>query len=256
MDRLTLRTAIAEALEPYEFVRAAWEGGSAAFERDDEWSDIDLQVIAEPEHAEQVFDVAYETIESLGGIGDLWRLPDPTWHGNRQAFIRPATAPEHLMVDLVVIEAGGATPFQETEIHGRPTVFFDKDGVVGPTPFDRAAARARMLEVLATRRIEVRLFGHAADKGAARRNTVGAIDALHHWVLRPLHEALRMLHVPDRWDWSTQYLRRDLPDEVADRLDALWSVTDLDDVPATRAEAAAWFEQVAAEVEEREASGE
>jgi hypothetical protein len=255
VDRLTLRTAIAEALEPYDFVRALWEGGSAAFGHDDEWSDLDLQVIAEEARTDQVFQIVYDAIEGLGGIETRWRLPDPTWHGSPQAFIRPAGAPEHLLVDLVVIAPGAKGPGLEAEIHGHPVVLFDKDGVVTPTPFDRETARERMLEHLAARRTEVRFFSHSADKSAARRNLAGALDALRYWTLWPLHEVLRMRYVPDRWNWSTQYLRRDLPPEVADRFDRLWAVNDLDAIPAARAEGAAWFEEVAAEVEELNAAG-
>ena len=248
MDRVSLRAAIGEALEPLEFVRAAWEGGSTGFGTEDEWSDLDLLVLADPAHKEDVFDAVYSVLEELGGIDDLWRLPEPTWHGHSQAFIRPKGAPEHLLVDLVVQDVDTGDPGLEPQLHGTALVVFDKDDVVHPWPWDAGANRVKMLDRLDENDIQVRMFGHFADKAAARSNQTGAIDALRSTILRPLHEVLRMRYVPERWDYSTRYVRRDLPADVADRLDALWSTTDLADIAAARAAATAWYFETAAEV--------
>ena len=49
-------------------------------------------------------------------------------------------------------------------------------------------------------------------------------------MLRPLVEALRLLHVPQRRIFGLRYLARDLPTAVCDRIAALAFVRDLDDL--------------------------
>jgi predicted nucleotidyltransferase len=44
---------LVKALEPLDYVYAFYEGGAAAFNRIDEWSDIDLMVVADDEKVDQ-----------------------------------------------------------------------------------------------------------------------------------------------------------------------------------------------------------
>ena len=46
---------LVEALEPLEYSHALWEGGAAAFNRLDEWSDIDLHLVVDDEHVAEAF---------------------------------------------------------------------------------------------------------------------------------------------------------------------------------------------------------
>ncbi len=57
-------------------------------------------------------------------------------------FYLPADAPEHLVVDLVVLRRSVPERFLEQERHGVPLVYFDRTGEIAPVPLDRAAFAA------------------------------------------------------------------------------------------------------------------
>ncbi|MBL8045934.1 MAG: nucleotidyltransferase domain-containing protein [Anaerolineales bacterium] len=64
----TLQTA----LEPHNYVYAMWEGGSAAFGRADEWSDVDVQIVVEDERVSEAFAAAEAALLSLSPFEILW----------------------------------------------------------------------------------------------------------------------------------------------------------------------------------------
>jgi hypothetical protein len=59
--------------------------------------------------------------------------------------------------------------------------------------------------------------------------------------LRPLVEALRLLHCPQRRGFGLRYLARDLPADVVARVTGLAFVQDLADLERKHAEAQKWF---------------
>ena len=73
-----------------------------------------------------------------------------------------------------------------------------------------------------------------------------AVDALmfyQSWTLRPLVEALRLLHCPQRRVFGLRYLVSDLPGEACAEVEALAFVRDLDDLAAKHERARRWFDR-------------
>ena len=83
---------------------------------------------------------AEQALRTLSPIAACRRLPEPTWHGHSQVFVRLADAPEHLVVDLVVLHRSVTERFLERERHGVPVVYFDRFGEIAAVPLDRAAS--------------------------------------------------------------------------------------------------------------------
>ena len=98
-------SALSGVLEPLDHVQAMWEAGAIAFDRVDDWSDIDVQVASDDERVEDVFTVVEDTLRGLSPIDLKYRLPEPTWHGHSQAFYRLERASPFPMVDFVVMKA-------------------------------------------------------------------------------------------------------------------------------------------------------
>ena len=63
LTRQEIITALVRGLEPLEFVNAMWEGGSAAFNRLDQWSDIDLQFDVADDKVEETFQAVQAVLE-------------------------------------------------------------------------------------------------------------------------------------------------------------------------------------------------
>ena len=150
--------ALEETLKPLGYVQAMWEAGAIAFDRLDEWSDIDLQVASDDDRVEDVFVAVEGTLAELSEIDLRYRLPEPTWHGHSQVFYRLAAASPFLMLDFVVLKASAEDKFMQPEIHGRPQIYFDKTGVVRPDPFDAEAFAGRLRDRVSEMRVLYQMF--------------------------------------------------------------------------------------------------
>jgi hypothetical protein len=249
VGREEIVAALRAALEPLPGALALWEGGSAAFGRADAWSDLDLYVLAEDDAVEEVMAAVDRALAGLGPIAARRRLPEPTWHGHSQVFCRLADAPEHLVVDLVVLRRSAPERFLERERHGVPVVYFDRTGEIAPAPLDRAAFAAGVGRRLEALRQEFALFQGFVRAEAARGDAMAALGAFRAYTLRPLLEVVRMRHCPERYDYSPKYSRFDLPADVVARLERLFFVPNLAAIPQRQAEAESWFAATVAALE-------
>ncbi|MFH1330369.1 MAG: hypothetical protein ABIJ48_06960 [Actinomycetota bacterium] len=240
LGREDIVTALCAALERCPGALAFWEGGSMAFGRADTWSDLDLYVLAADEALEDALATVEEGLAALSPITVRRRLPEPTWHGHAQAFYLLADAPEHLVVDLVVLRRSVPERFLEQERHGVPLVHFDHTGEVAPLPLDRtdfAAGAKRRLEGL---REEFALFQGFVRAEVARADPMAALAAYRNYTLRPLLEVVRMRHCPERYDYGMKYSRADLPAGVVERLEWLHFVPSIEGIPERQAQAETW----------------
>lgn len=243
LSRDTILSAVRGGLEPLGFVHAMWEGGAAAFNRVDQWSDIDLLVLCDnsDETVREVFRRVEECLDTLSPIELTYRVPQPSWHGHAQAFYRLADAGPFLVVDFVVVKEGSNNLFREQEIHGDGPVHFDKKGLVGREHVNPAHLAERLQRRLADLRVTFDLFQSTVLKELHRGNPVEALQYYHAMTLRPLLELARILHKPARHAFHTRYFYSDLPQDIACRMEALFFVADMDDLRRKHRQAAAWF---------------
>lgn len=240
MDRDDLMRALREALEPAAWIHAAWVGGSDAFGRADARSDVDLQVLVEPEHGDRAFALIEAVIDGLGGAAHVWRVPEPAWHGMRQRFYQLRALPETAMLDVCVARLDRLAPWLDPDRHGRPVIWFDRIGALVPTPDpDLEAGFDRRAEQIVAR---TRLLAHLPAKALARGRLIEAVDGHHRFLLGPLVELLRRRYDPRRQDYALRYLPEDLPAPVLARLEPLFLTGDAGSLARAQAEARAWLE--------------
>lgn len=241
LSRATLRDALQQALQAEPAVLALWEGGSAAYQRVDAWSDLDLVAIAENDAVERVFDIAHAALTALGPIDLRWRIPEPAWHGQSQTFWKLADTAPGLFVDLAVQTRSTENRLLERERHGTPVVLFDREDLVHAPDFDRAAWSTITNSRVEQLSIRARLFDVLVTKEVARGNRLGAAAAYQGFVLNPLHEALRLRHCPDRYEYGMRYASTDLPPDVVSRLEHFAFVQDLEDLESKRILGQKWL---------------
>ena len=239
--RLEVRDRLHRELEQRSWVLAAWEGGSAAFGRADEFSDLDLQVLVEDGSVEAALDLVEDVLVTMGGISHRHRLPEPTSHGHTQVFYRLEEGAPYFLLDLVVLERSKPGRLLERERHGEPIVLFDRTGEVGAVPIDAAEHEQVLAARLRRLRETVPLFADFTDKELRRGNVAGAVAMYHAFLLRPLTELLLMLHCPERFDFGLRYTAFDLPPDAAARLERLWLAGDAGAIAAGAAEARTWI---------------
>lgn len=245
MTRLLTRAQLIENLRPalaaHPDVDAAWEGGSAAFSYRDDLSDIDAVLVVADHAVEAVFAAVEATLGALSPV-TLQHVVTGTV-GYQQRFYRLRDCSEFLVLDLVLIRRSDPLLFREVELHGQGHIWHDRVGALREVHLDvaqdLAAARAR-LPALAT---AFEMFQHIPRKECLRGRAVEALHFYQSMTVRPLMEALRLLHCPARRGFGPRYLARDLPPEVCRRLERLSFVRDLDDLAVPHAEAETWFDE-------------
>jgi hypothetical protein len=238
ITRKEILASIRSAIEPLEFVHAMWEGGAAAFSRVDEWSDIDLQIDADDGRADDVIAIIERALPT---VDRRFEIPRPTWHGHAQVFLTFEDASPFLMLDLVVIEHSSADKFQQRRIHGTPVVHFDKSGVTAAPAFDEIDFAEKVRRRVGLLRDSFDLFQTLTLKELNRGNLIEAVSYYQGHTLRPLVEALRILHLPERYNFHTRYVYYELPADVVAELERLFLPRDADDLRRCHARAGEMF---------------
>jgi hypothetical protein len=153
------------------------------------------------------------------------------------------------VVDLVLIRRSDPLLFRETELHGQGQAWFDRRGLLVEAHLDAASdvaqARARVPALASG----FAMFQHIVTKERLRGRAVEALMFYQAMTLRPLVEALRLLHCPQRRVFGLRYLARDLPADACVRIESLAFVGDLDDLAVKHDEARLWFERCIARLQ-------
>ena len=248
LQRDIIIATLRNQLEPLPYVNAMWEGGSAAFDRLDAWSDIDLHLDVADDAVEATFEQMEAALLSLSPISDTMRIPEPTWHGHSQCFYTLEKAGEFLKIDCAVMRHSGGDKFIQPELHGTALVYFDKLGVVDPEPFDWEAHNQKLamrLQEIGDRFGRMQIY---VRKEILRQDALNALQFYRGITLNPLVELLRIKYDPARYNWSVRYLSHYLPADEADKLTELSYIANLDELAAKRESAEKWVTALLSEL--------
>jgi len=238
-------------LEPIDYVHAFWEGGAVAFNRVDEWSDIDAYVAVDDDKVDEAFLVVEKALKSLSPIKQKLNVPQTGWPGVSQAFYRLEDASEYLVIDFVVLKLGSPTKFLEPEIHGNNVFYFNKSNKVSIAQMDKDALIKRMQARLDRLKVRFEMFNYVTQKEINRGNYLEALDTYYNLTLASLVEALRMKHNPVHFDFRMRYIHYEIPSEVVEKLEHLYFVEDEKDLQEKYDEATKWFQEVISEIERK-----
>lgn len=247
LTRTEITTAIRNTLEPLPYIHALWEGGAAAFNRVDEWSDIDLQIDVDDDHADEVIPLVDQTLASLSPIEIRFVMPPSGFQLHAQVFYWLREAGPFLLADVAVIKHSSSHKYNEPEIHGHAVVHFDKSGVMATPPINRADWDKQLAARLETLRVMFPLFQSLTLKEINRGNSIEAVAFYNGYTLRPLVELLRIKHAPFHYNFHTRYIHYELPPEIVTKLQDLFYPANLADLAAKRAQAEQWFNEALAE---------
>jgi predicted nucleotidyltransferase len=241
VTRSRLVEVLRQALERIDAVDAAWEGGSAAFDTADELSDVDAVAVV----ADDAVDATFAQVEAaLHALSPVTLRHDVAGAaGYAQKFYRLRDAGEFLVVDFVLIRRSDPLLFREVELHGHGRTWFDRRGILVESRLDAADDMAQARTRIPALASSFAMFQHLVTKERLRGRAVDALVFYQSWTLRPLVEALRLLHCPQRRGFGLRYLARDLPAEASARVEALAFVRDLDDLAGKHAQARLWFDR-------------
>jgi hypothetical protein len=248
MNRPSLARDIAEDLVLHDWALALWEGGSAAFGRADDLSDLDLVLAVEDGKVEDAVKIVEAVMERQGGFRQKWEVPQPAWHGCWQAFYRPEADSPYFMLDICIAERSKPWILTERQRHGEPLVLFDRIGAATPT--DMAAEDVEKIVQSKLPQLEgaLEMFADFPAKELERGRLIDAIYWHQTLVLGRVVGLLRLRHAPERHDYGFRYLYFDLPESRANLIEELLFVRDADDLRAKTARALALGREVAGEI--------
>jgi len=243
---------LVNALKPLDYVHTFYEGGAAAFNRIDEWSDIDLYLVVDDEKVNEAFLAVEKALRSLSSIKHKFDVPQTGWPGVVQAFYRLEDASEYLIIDLCVLKLSSPDTFLEPEIHGNVVFYFNKSGKVKPLQFDREALVKKVHERLGRLQARFDMFNNFVQKEINRDHLLEAIDLYHGVTLAGLVEVLRIKYNPIHYNFKMQYIHHELPSEVIEKLEHLYFVKDAKDLQEKYHEAIKWFNRTMQEINQKE----
>lgn len=243
LTRNTIIKALVKALKPLGYVHAFYEGGAAAFNRIDEWSDIDLYVVVDDEKVDATFLAAEKTLESLSPIKQKLRTPQLPWLGVFQTFFKLENASEFLLIDFAVIKQDASEKFLEPLIHGNVIFYFNKNNKLKPTLFDKEAFIKKLHGRLEMLQARFNMFNNLVQKEINRGNYLEAIEWYHIFTLATLVEALRIKHNPIHHNFRMRYVHYELPPETIKKLENLYFIKDEKDLQEKYHEATRWFRE-------------
>ena len=244
----TLRSRITEAvsygLQSLTYVLAGWESGSVAFNRQDEYSDIDLNFLLDDTSSADLFYVAVESaLKTVSPIVASFSEPPGRYFKLRDGS-------EFFLVDVCIFRTRDLTERLDIKRHGRLRPLFDKGEWLqnrGSAEVSQAKNRAKRLE---EQQEWFSISQSFVRKAIIRDRRVEGLAAFWGYTLKPLVELLRMRYCPPRWDFGMRSLDRDLPGPVYDDLLRLMFVGEFDDLAEHHSKAAEWAEQLLRELED------
>ena len=151
LTREVIIKTLVNALRPLDYVHAFYEGGAAAFDRIDEWSDIDLYVVVDDEKVDDAFGAVETVLRSLSPIKQKFAVTQLSWPGVSQAFYRLERASEYLLIDLALIKLSGPEKFLEPHTHGKAVFYLNKSDMVKVPILNKEELAKNLQEKLKTR---------------------------------------------------------------------------------------------------------
>lgn len=207
-------------------VRAIWLCGSAVTGGYDEWSDLDVELLAAPGTHGATYQRLLASYGDRFGPSSVWQLPEAVAPGTRQFISAIDADPGRLaaptrIVDLVVKDVSDAARTVDEVRHGRPLIVHDPHGLIRLGPESRADQRAAIAEAVEQIRHR-REVGHwLVNRAIARGQLPEAVSLYLRFALTPVVQLLRIRDCPERHDYALRYLHTDLSPADAARVDAL-----------------------------------
>jgi hypothetical protein len=249
LTRKIIIQTLVNVLEPLNYIHAFWEGGAAAFNRIDEWSDIDVYLIVDDKKAAEAFVAVEKALKSLSPIKQKYEVSHPPQSGIFQAFYRLKDANEYLIIDLAVLTVSSPDKFLEPNVHGKVVFYFNKTDEVKPPLLDKEMLVKKCCERLKRSRARFDMFNNFVQKEINRGNHLEAIDFYYKLILGSLVEALRIKHNAVHHDFKMHYIHYELPSEITEKLKRLYFVTDEEDLQRKYHMASKWFHDVILEID-------
>lgn len=219
--------ALVKLYEPIEEVYAVWQNGSIAFNRLDDYSDIDLAVECEKDIIPSLIEKTEKVLEDIVGIEARYEIKQNPFPGMEQVFYKFKNVSPFLLLDIGFIRHGeNKEGFIQPELHGEVKVHFDKIGLTETKELEKGEWDKKMAERIEIIKKRHEVFKVMPLKELPREQYVDAFAFYYGFYLNTLVELLRIKYKPFRYNFGLRYLKYDLPADVFKQVEALIFIKD------------------------------
>lgn len=206
-------TSIKNYVINHQLIRSAWEGGSVATGFADQLSDLDLCLVCKADHKEKVLKDMVLFLENTFGKEQMYRMPEPAWHGFSQIFFKTKLTPDLFYVDFVVIDEEIEDKLTEPNRHGYSDIWKEE------YKLNMAPRSQSKID-----QVSKRIYDQVCQKDfvliielkkALRRGIFSeAFPVYMSFISRCLVPLMNIKYRPEKADFGLRYIYRDYPEEV------------------------------------------
>ncbi len=234
--------AVSMGVQPLPEVLAGWECGSVAFNLEDKYSDIDLNILLmDGCNTDAIYGAVISALETVSPIEASHSEPPGRYFKLRDGG-------DYLLVDVCMYRTEELAERLDKSRHGNIIPLFDKGGWLTQGATSDLSRSVVIANRIKDHQMWFSVSQNFVRKAIFRNRQVEALAAYWGHTLKPLVELLRIKHCPDRWDFGMRYLEKDLPDTVYDKLCSIIFVGDPNDLTKNLSEATSWAEQLLLEL--------
>ncbi len=207
------REDVVRLLKPFliqnQNIYAIWEGGSAATNHLDTYSDLDIMMATDEAYIETLFKEIDCFFDEKFGILESLRMPEPSWHGFSQKFYKLDKTESWFYIDLCILPNTIQDSFTAQDRHGMSVVWKDERDFINNEPTSvqdinvlAKEAYERAVQFNFVSRLEI-------EKALYRNHFIDAYQSMLVFVMRHLAPLLNIEHRKAKADFGLRYADRD-----------------------------------------------
>lgn len=219
-DKIKLESHITKTISGWDFLNAAWFGGSRATQTEDIFSDTDLVVLSS--NPDKFFQEFEGFLNRSYTIEKVWKVEGSIFKNFHQRFYVITNTPEYFYLDVGVFTSTDTEDFREYfnhKRHGQADIIFDRSDIL------KKAANNPKLEKIDSRlsensKSQIEIIYRTFLKESLRNKY---IDSVHFYQrLIALYVAkLRRMYTPQKHDFGLRYIYKDFPNEQTKTIEEL-----------------------------------
>jgi ubiquinone/menaquinone biosynthesis C-methylase UbiE len=229
MNREYFRNLLINSAQSWTHCLACWEGGAAAHNRIDQYSDLDLIFYVDDETVEETFKLIESALVKVGKIQHQYRVPEPSSNGHSQCFYQMASMPDYFFIDIAILKRSSPNNFLENERHGIPVIHFDRLNIIKPTSVDDDTFRIKLKERIKTIQSSFPIYKAIAIKEVLRKRSLDAL-AFYRVLTGYYVELLGIKYRPYHYDFGLRYAHLEFPIDIQKSVEYFCFVSNLEEI--------------------------
>ncbi len=190
-------------------VYTVWEGGSAATNRLDEYSDLDLMIVTEKEDIESLYQELEVILNNAFVIEQVYKIEEPSWHGFSQRFYKLKKTEPYFYIDLCILPKDVNDPFTASDRHGVISAWKDTINFIVNTKTDESIIYNKAKKFYNNAVKSEFIMRLEIEKAFKRDNFLDAYSFSYSYLMRHLAPLLNILHRIARVDFGIRYAKQE-----------------------------------------------